>query len=40
MWGFKPEAFWLLITTIVAGIAPLVLFLSNAVRPERKGVKK
>jgi len=40
MWGFRPEAFWLLIATIVAGIVPLVLFLSNAVKPDRKGVRK
>ena len=40
MGGFRPEAFWLLIISVIAGIVPLVLYLSNAVKPERKEVKK
>jgi hypothetical protein len=40
MGGFNPEAFWLLIVTIIAGITPLVLYLSNAIKADRKGVKK
>ena len=40
MGGFRPDAFLLLIATIIAGIVPLVLYLSNAVKPEGKEVKK
>ena len=40
MGGFRPEVFLLLIVSIVAGLVPLVLYLSNAVKPEKKEVKK